>query len=396
MSTDVASGTPSPGPAPVPGRPMDVPVHSTWRLSWRGVRTVTTLELRQRVRSTRWVLVLAVWTVVIGGLTALIRSAVYREYGMTTQAVAGPDAGDVAGRTMFAIIVFLVLSLGALVAPALSATSVNGDRSAGVLATLQATLLSPTEIAVGKLLAAWATALALLATASPFILWAYVEGGTPAARLLVILLLLAVMLLVVCAVGLGWSAIAARTSTSVVLTYLTVAVLGLGLPFLFLLASILVQTQREELVSRPVRWDDVGRIVVQCQDQRQTVYDSRSETIWWIVAPSPYVVVADAAPRPELVTDSYGGDDPLTAIRSGVRDLRLGDPEDVLPCVVGQDQEQAWQEYQRERAAQRENLAATWPYGLGADLLLGAAFFVATVLRLRSPSRRLPRGTRVA
>lgn len=33
--------------------PRAVPT-SDWSLSWQGVRTVTQLELRQRVRSTRW------------------------------------------------------------------------------------------------------------------------------------------------------------------------------------------------------------------------------------------------------------------------------------------------------------------------------------------------------
>ena len=44
-------------------------------MSWKAVRTVAVLELRQRVRSTRWRVMLIVWGVVLvllcGGLTAL-------------------------------------------------------------------------------------------------------------------------------------------------------------------------------------------------------------------------------------------------------------------------------------------------------------------------------------
>ena len=85
------------------------------------------------------------------------------------------------GAIIFGLIVYLVLSLGSLISPALSATSVNGDRSAGVLATLQTTLLTPAEIALGKLGAAWLTALAFLAVALPFLGWGFLDGGTPRA-----------------------------------------------------------------------------------------------------------------------------------------------------------------------------------------------------------------------
>jgi hypothetical protein len=37
-----------------------------------------------------------------------------------------------------------------------------------------------------------------------------------------------------------------------------------------------------------------------------------------------------------------------------------------------------------------------WPWGLGFDVLLGAGAVAITIRRLRTPSRRLPRGVRVA
>ena len=277
---------------------------------------------------------------------------------------------------MFGIIVFLVLSLGGLIAPALSATSVNGDRSAGVLATLQTTLLSPAEIAAGKLLGAWGTALALLAAASPFLLWGYLEGGTPIGRLAVTVALVALTLLVVCAIGLGWSAVAARTSSSVVLTYLTVAFLGLGLPLLFLL-SLPTVTVSERV---PVRQDNGNGCQAAIYQQTTRPH---TERVWWLLALSPYVVVADAAPRP-----SSSIDDPLTLIRTGVREARLGPSAIEDWCFNGSDGE--------ARAIQRESLAATWPLGLAGDLCIGGAFAAVTVRRLRAPVHRLPRGTRVA
>jgi ABC-type transport system involved in multi-copper enzyme maturation permease subunit len=361
----------------------------TWWLSWTGVRTVIVLELRQRIRSTRWVIVLAAWVAVLAALTLLIRHAVFSTVTFQPDA---PDAAttaaadQLAGATLFGIIVFLVLALGGLVAPALTATSINGDRAAGVLAALQTTLLRPAEIAIGKLLAAWLTALALLAAASPFIVWAYVDGGTPAGRLGTTLVVLALTLLVVCAIGLGWSAVAARTSSSTVLTYLSVVFLGLGIPVLFALSVPLVQS--EDTVQVRVA-NPAGDACLLQSGVRQQQHTERS---WWVLGASPFVVVADSAPAAER-RPGVPLDDPLTAIRNGVRELRLGPPAVVDECYLNQA---SYDADQSQRQSDRDALPATWPYGLAADVALGALFTAVAVRRLRTPFRRLPRGTRVA
>jgi ABC-type transport system involved in multi-copper enzyme maturation permease subunit len=363
------------------GRPPqgDLDGPGTWHLTWTGVRAVARLELRQRVRSSRWKLVLLVWALVLGALTAMLRFALH-------------STGDAdAGAVLFGLIVYLVLSLGSLIAPGLSATSVNGDRAAGVLATLQTTLLTPAEIVIGKLAAAWLTSLAFLIVALPFVTWGYVEGGTPAGRLVVTLTLLAVMLLVVCAVGLGWSSLTARTASSVVLTYLTAAFVGVGLPILFGLTIPMVTESGSTWTwyrLEPVDARPSLRCVAYTDDREQI----HTEWTWWLLAASPYVILADAWPRP-TGTGTGGGDDVLSAIRSGVRTIRLGDGSDCTePGRVFADWDAA-------RAAQRERedaLGASWPYGLALNLALGAGFTVLSVRRLRAPARTLPRGTRVA
>jgi ABC-type transport system involved in multi-copper enzyme maturation permease subunit len=385
----------------------------TWSLSLWGLRTVAVLELRQRVRTSRWFLVLGAWMLVLGGITWLAIKAVYATYQGFDSTVAGmpPDGtgtatspsaalsstitqtvSSQAGRTAFAVVVLMVLSLGALVAPALSATSVNGDRNAGVLATLQTTLLTPAELAIGKLLAAWVVALALLAGALPFIVWALVLGGLDVPRLLVVLGVLALVLLVVCAIGLGWSAVAAKPVFSAVLTYLTVAFLGLGLPLVFV-AMYPLSTSTEEVVSTylmPVDpnapMDGSVETPMKCVSQSNTQAVFHTERIWWILAPSPYVVLADATP----IGKAGEATDPLGDIRNSARDARLGPNNTVYnQCGDGSAAN-------RQRQVDRDALGITWPFGLAADLALGAVFVVVAVRRLRTPTRTLPRGTRVA
>ncbi len=373
-----------------------------WSVSWSGVRLVAVLELRQRVRSTRWVWLLAGWAALLALLTVLVRISVRRSYlASVDQPELGFTAADTAraqaeaGRVTFAIIAALVLSLGALVAPALTATSVNGDRAAGVLATLQTTLLTPAELALGRLLAAWGVALAFLAVSVPFVVVAFVGGDSSPWRVVVTLALVALTLLVVCAIGLGWSAVAARTATSAVLTYLTVAFLGLGFPLLFALATPLVQETKEVRVTQPTQFDDRGR-VAGCATETFTTVETRTERIWWLLAPSPYVVVADALPPvpvQQVASDVYVASDPLTEIRRAVREARLG-PAGPVGCEVGAPDPFAAQQAERARAA--EGLGAVWPWGLAADVLVGAAFTAVAVARLRTPTRTLPKGTRVA
>jgi hypothetical protein len=69
----------------------------TWTLSWSGVRTVAVLELRQRVRSTRWIIVLLIWVLALLALTALVRYAVFASIGPDLSI----DEGAAAERAAF-------------------------------------------------------------------------------------------------------------------------------------------------------------------------------------------------------------------------------------------------------------------------------------------------------
>ena len=98
---------------------------------------------------------------------------------------------------------------------------------------MQVTLLSPSEIAAGKLLAAWLAACAFLVASLPFLVVALAMGGTPVMSLVRVVLIIALLLAAVCGIGLGYSALVARTAGSTVLTFLTVAALTLLTPILF-------------------------------------------------------------------------------------------------------------------------------------------------------------------
>lgn len=364
-------------------------------VTWHGVRTVAALELRQRVRSSRWKTALVVWVVVVGAITLLSSGALAALSSSDTDA---PSRGPL----LFAIVTVLVLGLGLLVTPTLTSTAVNGDRGAGTLATLQVTLLSPAEIALGKLLAAWSAALAFLVVSVPFLLVALALGDVPVAALPRVVLVVALLLVAVCGIGLGWSTLAARPAGSTVLTFLTVAGLAVFTPVFFGITFPAVTATEQVTVHgiSPEQWEQLddedladgypaGARCTTYTDEREVTHTERT---WWLLALNPFVVVADAAgTSPGGAEEAVGAGrlDPLGTLSEGVRYLR-GGPADVL--------EECWTEETSSSAfgPEQERAGAVWPYGLAANLLLGVAGFLVAVRRLRIPQRTLPRGTRVA
>ena len=363
---------PPPVAATAAGAPGPPPERGTWALSRQGLRTVIRLELRQRVRSSRWLLMLGLWF----GTIAVI-------FGLTLAIIGGTED---AGAYLFGAIAFLVLTLGMLVAPALSATSINGDRSSGTLATLQMTLLSPAEIAVGKLLAAWGTALVFLAVGSPFLLVSLALGGTSLPRAVVTLLMLSLLLLTVCGIALGWSALTARLASSAVLTYLSVAFLCLGTLVFFGLSVPLVQTQDEvEVLQTPADYDYSSSTPLprsECDVVTAVRSRTHTEYTWWLLAANPYVVVADAAPR------NPDSEDVLSLIGLGARAARDGSRGPVDECFAAVQTS--------DDLVDEPTSGPVWPIGLALNLVLGALGLTAAVLRLRTPVGNLPRGTRIA
>ena len=93
--------------------PPRAPRSATWGLTWHGVRTVAVLELRQRVRSTRWIVALIVWFVVVGGITLLTSGAHLGDHGPGESSATGRRNGPL----LFGAVTFLVLGLGLLVTP---------------------------------------------------------------------------------------------------------------------------------------------------------------------------------------------------------------------------------------------------------------------------------------
>jgi len=323
----------------------------------RGVALVAAQEFRIRLRTGRWRWLLGAWVVVLTAFTALVHTAL----------LLSGTRGSV-GVPLFGILMFFVLALMLVISPALTAQSVNGDRERGTLATLQITRLSPLQIALGKLIAAWAVGLVALALSLPFVIWSMIEGGPTLLRVLGVLGVDALLMGVVCAISQALSALLARSITSALLSYIVVFALSVGTVIAFVVATPIVAQERT-VGSEPNTYVE-------------TV--NRSDLIWWLVAPNPFVVLADSAPTlpPRLSTNGLEvvaqPDDPLSAVGASIRRLRR-------PPSAGQG----------IYLGTGDTGPAVWPYGLGFDVLLALGAVWVTARRLRAPSRRIPRGVRI-
>ena len=357
----------SPGP-PAPSRAAGL---------LAGVRTVAEQEFRLRIRAGRWRWLLGAWFGVVLAFAVLLRLGL---------AATSADSRPL-GPALFGGVLLFVLGLALLVVPALTAQSVNGDRERGTLATLQVTRLSAAQIALGKLAAAWGTALVFLGLTLPVVAWAMAEGGLPLVNVVSTLLVVALLLGVVCALAQCLSAVFARSITSALLSYLTVFALTVGTLIAFGLATALTSEQVTVYYRSPGVDAETGELDADAPTVRDsyTTTRVREDRTWPLLAPNPFVVLADSAPAlPDRIDPRTGNRvpqplDPLGELGSAIRDARRPPNDD-----------------RRFAGSEPGDPGPVGPYGLAFDVLLGVGAVTVTVRRLRTPAHRLPRGVRIA
>ena len=385
-----------------------------------GIATVARQEFRLRLRAGRWKTLLTIWFVLLVVFTALVRLGAGR-------ATALEDEGVV----VYGALALFVLGLALLVVPSLAAQSVNGDRERGTLATLQVTRLTPADIVLGKFAAAWGTALVFLALTLPLVAYAMTQGGVPLLRVLAVTAVLALLLGTVCAVALWLSAVLSRTTTSGVLAYLAVGALTIGTLIAFGIGAAVTSERYTESFPTycPTEADLPSSLpqaereaALDCTVTTETYQATRARTdeVWWLLAPNPFVVLADAAPAlapvpcglSELAqrqAEQARELDVLGQLGNSVRGLRVRPRTDaelvaaqssdtgltVAPdggtCVGTQDYSVV-----SGQLLDRADAGPVWPYGLAFDVLLAIGALALSVRRLRTPTRTLPKGQRVA
>ncbi|MGP9681693.1 ABC transporter permease [Brachybacterium sp. AOP3-A1-3] len=360
--------------------------NGTLSLRPRGLWLVTSLELRQRIRSVRWYVALGVWTLVLLalGLLALV-PAIYTSQWVTVAPVA---------RVMFSLQMILVLIAMLLVTPALSAGSINGDRTAGTLATLQASLLSPVEIVLGKLLAGILTGLAFMVLAMPSALPLALLGHVSVFYLLRVVVMICFLTFCVTALGLGLSAITQRQLGSVVLAYVLVFGVTIVGPILWGISATFLTTERE-VTTYYTQYDyesssESGVCIATTEKQPVWRMDLAQPVMW----PNPLIMLAETAPTIDVDEDWDQFDDgrtpdALSIIKFGMREVSSPPhPSDYNHC------DPADENYPDDLGTPLS--IPMWPMGMATWGVVALLSLAVAVLRLAVPIKRLGAGTRIA
>ena len=350
-----------------------------------GVGVMVGLELRQRVRGKAWYILLAIFTLLVAVVTLLL----WLTLG---------SFGDDTGGGIFSTLIYFVLLLGTLVAPAVSGNAINGDRAAGTLATTQVTLITTWQLVLGKFLAAWISALAFLAAAVPFLILAIFLGGIRADTIVVSVLVLALELGVLAAVGVGLSGLLTRPLFSIVVTYLVVAALSVGTLIAFGLLSLTVQSTATYTYEYAEFDPETGEQVLDengqpvCGQVETSEFQvPRYDHFWGALVVNPYVVLADAAPTSY---DEFGSPQDLFGfVKVGARQAQLPpDLEQTYSDCAGVPLTSDFESAQDIV----ESTTPGWFVGLTVHLLLAAGLLVGAWSATRTPTGRLPRDSRVA
>jgi ABC-2 type transport system permease protein len=200
---------------------------------------------------------------------------------------------------------------------------------------------------------------------------------------------------VIAAIGVGLSALIARPIFSVVTTYLVVAALSLGTLVAFGLGGlafpVTVTSTYESYADGAV--DDDGTVInTVCDAPTTDHYDVPSyDKLWGILAANPYVVLADAVPgRFDAKGDPV---DAFGAIKVSVRTLQYptARTQYYSDCHPGRNTNT-----DRDPQTVLAQTVPIWTVGLLIHLVLAAIALLAAVRAVRTPARRLSRGTRIA
>lgn len=341
-------------------------------MGWmRLLGVVIGLELRQRVRSVAWYVLLGVVGLVVGGIALLLFLALE---GWQQEV----------GAIIFSTVIFLALLVVTLVTPALSGNAINGDRESGTLAATQLTQVTAAQLVLGKVLASWVASLGFVAVCVPILLIAAFAGGLRLEAVLVSIPVLVIEVGVISAIGVGVSGLIRKPIMSTVVSYLVIAFLSVGSLVGFGVGTVVFQST--DMVSHPEyvdSTDDDGNWTTTCiMGEPIETTRPRPDRIWWMLAASPYVVLADAVP---FETGAY--DEPVdlfSAISWLVRSAQLP-PEDPS-CDWSSDAE----------GSIEERTIPSWYIGLAQHLLLAAGAVVWAILATRAPARALAPGSRIA
>lgn len=197
---------------------------------------VLSRELRGRIRGNRALIILVIYLAITGAVTLLVYAAAASAFD---SGINDPEAGRGIGKAIFLTVMTSTLVQVCVITPSLTAGAISGEKERQSYDLLLTTLLSPLQIAVGKLASALAFAMLLIIAALPMAGLAFLFGGVSGTELIIGVIGLTVTAITYATVGLFWSTVMRTTLAATVMSQGTVIMILLIIPFLFVVSSLI-------------------------------------------------------------------------------------------------------------------------------------------------------------
>ncbi len=201
------------------------------------IRPVLDRELRQRSRTARSMVVMTIFLLLALGVAFITytgeTASFGDDFGIARQNV---------GRSVFEWVLILELVLLLFVVPGISSGAITGERDRQTLIPLQVTLIGPSGIFFGKVLASSAFVLLLIVATAPILATAYLLGGVAFSQIVTGILALMLIGFLLAVLGVACSAMLRRTAAATLISYGLILALCIGTAVIFAVFMILYVT----------------------------------------------------------------------------------------------------------------------------------------------------------
>lgn len=191
---------------------------------------VAVKELRGRMRRARAFVLISLYQLLLGGIAILVYSLWW-----TQTAYYGRSDPTEIGKILFLVSAGFQLLAITLLAPALTAGGITGERQKKTFDLLRTTLLPARAIVSGKLVSALTFLLMIELTSLPVVSIAFLLGGVTLSEFVIAFVLMVVTAVSFCTQGLFVSTLARTTLASTVISYVMLLLAVVVLPILLAL-----------------------------------------------------------------------------------------------------------------------------------------------------------------
>jgi ABC-2 type transport system permease protein len=192
-------------------------------------------ELRARSRRVGTTVSLTLFMLIMTGVGLVVWA--------TTDTVSSfsgnPVAASTVGTNLFEWIVITMILVMCFIIPGFTGSSISGERDRQTLVPMQVSLLTPFQIIVGKLLASLAYTALLLTACLPLFAIAFLVGGITAPEVLLACVALAVLGVLLGSISILASTLVKRTGPATVLSYAFMLTLLVGTPLIAFVVRVL-------------------------------------------------------------------------------------------------------------------------------------------------------------